>query len=90
MKLTENDIRYIDEIHPIFLKGHYCDGERLKEVYMRVLSDEIKQGKYQSNLSIKCGGCLRKMHDALWKEKEEFMNKFQNYLDNEETVEEQD
>lgn len=90
MRLTGEDIRYIDEVHKIIKRGNYPSGERLLETYRRVLAEEIAKGKYRQTYNPKCGGCLKSMVEILYKCKEEFLDNFEKDLNNEETVEEQD
>lgn len=73
MKITDEDIAFIKTAKEIRDRGHYTDGEKLKEIYTRVLSEEIESGKYTKNLSPKCGSCLNKMVDTLWKEAEQII-----------------
>lgn len=73
MVFTDEDIKFVNEVEAILGRGHYPNGEKLSEIYKRVLAEEISQGKYPSNLSKKCGSCLKKMGGILAKTKEEWL-----------------
>lgn len=70
MKITKEDIEFIRAAKEIIDRGNYPSGTKLKEVYQRVLADEIEKGTYKKNLSEKCGSCLRQMGNILYNELE--------------------
>lgn len=71
MKINSDDITFIKEAKEIIDRGHYPSGEKAVELYKRVFEKEIGEGKMQGNLSPKCGSCIRKSVNEVYKKLED-------------------
>lgn len=71
MKITDEDIAFIRNAKEIIDRGHYPSGEKAVELYKRVFEKEIGEGKMQGNLSPKCGSCIRKSVNEVYKKLED-------------------
>lgn len=59
MKITAEDIEFFTKAEDIIKRGYYPDGKKAVEGYKRIFATEIAEGKMRSNLSPKCGGCIK-------------------------------
>ena len=66
MKITSEQIDFIQKAKKILNNGHYPDGHKAVDMYMQVFEEEIKQGKMRKNLSPRCGSCIAEAVNALY------------------------
>ena len=59
MKITDEDIEFFKQAEATIKKGYYPSGSKTITDYKRIFADEIKSGTMKSNLSPKCGGCIK-------------------------------
>lgn len=66
MKITSEQIDFIQKAKNTLNKGYYPDGHKAVDMYMQVFEEEIKQGKMRKNLSPRCGSCIKEAVNALY------------------------
>ena len=59
MKITNEDIEFFTKADDIIKRGYYPDGNKAIESYKRIFASEIAEGKMRSNLSPRCGACIK-------------------------------
>lgn len=86
MKITSEQIDFIQKAKNTLNKGYYPSGQKAVDMYMQVFEEEIKQGKMRKNLSPRCGSCIAEAVNALYN----VIIKLEEKLKNEERVSKED
>lgn len=81
MKITNEDIEFFTKAEDIIKRGYYPSGEKSIESYKRIFASEIAEGRMRSNLSPKCGACIKEAVKITMTEIRKLQEKLNSYDD---------